>query len=409
MIAFKSVNLLFFAGFLTITYLLFKSRLKGFPLLAFISTIALNPWFIIYNNMIMSDIPFLFFAMLALYLIDQLSVQRTFLATRWAIYNAAIGIVIFLACFIREHGLLLLSAAASIHIVQLLGARKDPDRSILRIGMLCAMPYIVFLGLILISGAFIKNSSVPRVQELSLITAKTIIGNLEHYLVVPSSFFAGTRYTRIVYGLFLPFLIVGLVRDHYAKVHWITFSIATFGLYILWPYQAGVRFLLPLMPLYAYFVIRGLVITGQMLQEPHRLRFGWSWALVAVAILLLFVRSTVAHSIKYRGLAKHEGPYHRDSTTLFEFISDSTPPDAMFVFFKPRVMRLYTDRDTIKVDRQNSAAVADYVVIYRRTTTGLKYDVNAMTASGTWQISFKNNTFFVLKNTRNNNERRKDK
>ncbi|HPU29700.1 MAG TPA: hypothetical protein PLM71_05205 [Syntrophorhabdaceae bacterium] len=43
----------------------------------------------------------------------------------------------------------------------------------------------------------------------------------------------------------------------------------------------------------------------------------------------------------------HEGPYSKNATEMINFIINFTKPDDKLVFFKPRALRLYTNRKTV--------------------------------------------------------------
>jgi hypothetical protein len=48
---------------------------------------------------------------------------------------------------------------------------------------------------------------------------------------------------------------------------------------------------------------------------------------------------------------------------MFEFIREQTPADSVVIFFKPRAMRLRTERDSFFTTRCEDLPDGDYVVI----------------------------------------------
>jgi len=50
---------------------------------------------------------------------------------------------------------------------------------------------------------------------------------------------------------------------------------------------------------------------------------------------------------------------------MFHFIRDNTNSEDIIVFFKPRVMRLMTDRMSIGHRRNEDISVGDYLVVYK--------------------------------------------
>src|SRR6266540_2607994 len=100
-LALKIPALFFYAGFLVCLYLLLKARLTEAESLLIVGLFAFNPLLLQFLDQILSDIPFLFFSTLSLWLITKKgrrSTQR----------NILIGAAIFLVTFLRATGILLL-------------------------------------------------------------------------------------------------------------------------------------------------------------------------------------------------------------------------------------------------------------------------------------------------------------
>ncbi len=100
-LALKLPSLFFFAGFLICLYLLVKDRLTRSESLLLVSLFAFNPLLLQFLDQILSDIPYLFFSTLSLWLI-----MRT--GKRNLVYYALIGVSIFFTTFLRVTGVLLL-------------------------------------------------------------------------------------------------------------------------------------------------------------------------------------------------------------------------------------------------------------------------------------------------------------
>ena len=60
---------------------------------------------------------------------------------------------------------------------------------------------------------------------------------------------------------------------------------------------------------------------------------------------------------------KINGPFDPYSSDVFNYIKEKTPPDSVIVFFKPRAMRLFTDRDTLMSTECDRLKLGNYVVI----------------------------------------------
>jgi hypothetical protein len=81
--------------------------------------------------------------------------------------------------------------------------------------------------------------------------------------------------------------------------------------------------------------------------------------------IFLFNSSINAYNILSKDRAT-TGPFDEYSTEVYEFIKRNTPPDSIVVFFKPRAMRLFTDRDAFMSFECKRLPLGDYVVISKK-------------------------------------------
>ena len=96
------------------------------------------------------------------------------------------------------------------------------------------------------------------------------------------------------------------------------------------------------------------------------------WRVVSVCsvvvIIVFFLRISikdVSKNLVQRRMEK-AGPYVPTSKDLFSFILNNTEKDSIIVFFKPRVMRLYTNRQSILTDEVDKVTRGDYLCLYLR-------------------------------------------
>ncbi len=57
------------------------------------------------------------------------------------------------------------------------------------------------------------------------------------------------------------------------------------------------------------------------------------------------------------------GPFDSYSLETYQFIVNNTSADSVIVFFKPRIMRLMTNRNTLAIDNCKQLKMGDYDVI----------------------------------------------
>lgn len=126
------------------------------------------------------------------------------------------------------------------------------------------------------------------------------------------------------------------------------YAVLTIGLYIVWPYQEGLRFVFPLIPIYVYFLILGLRWLGLAVSG-----IGEFYTLPLAGLALAFAVSSAY--LTYCNLSRErsvpQGPYTEHATEMFAFITHNTSLEDVIVFRKPRVMRLFTGRPSLMIDK----------------------------------------------------------
>jgi hypothetical protein len=61
------------------------------------------------------------------------------------------------------------------------------------------------------------------------------------------------------------------------------------------------------------------------------------------------------------------GPYTATSQDMFSFIRSNTEKESTIVFFKPRLMRMITDRKSIMIRTKDKLSRGDYLCLYLPT------------------------------------------
>ncbi len=360
----KFINLIFFALFLWTFYIFLIRRLTILESSLLLAVFAVSPVLLKFNDLIQSDIPFLFFSTLALLLIEEIILRdREPLGSPRK--NIWLGVILFFAFFVRTNGILLV---ATLFLTQVyLFWRTKPRlaldwKRILTIGLI---PYLVFGLLAVINLVLFPAGEGSHFEHLAVLTPSTLIANLSSYIAMPSLFFADLPQSVIVYGLMLPFFFGGMILNHKRDIHVIIYFALSYLLFIVWPEQQGIRFLFPLLPFFAYFAFRGMTATSFALTERYqRLGQGLTRAFW-LGVILLFAWASFGLALD--NLEQGRGPYDNVfdpvSLEMFTFIRQDTPADAVIAFYKPRALRLFTDRDTLMIETCDALPKADYVVL----------------------------------------------
>lgn len=325
--AMKVVVILFFLLFLILMTFLFQEWLP-FPFLLILTAImGFNPYFWEFKDRILSDIPFLFF----LYC----SIFYAHLCYRKLPYNQinfnqafSIAFLLLLSAGTRNIGLVLLPCFI---FYDLLLNRRISLLSI----YICSCFLFLFLAL-----NYLIPAATNYFQQYSFNTRK-IWANFWIYAAALASFWHNGYYKTLQRLLFL--IITAL--SVYGYVLRIRENVTLFEIFplfylpviILWPYIQGIRFLIPVIPLYLAYFLFGLRSVLASLPRPVRPSF---CVLLIAAILATYGArySTMDFGPIKEGIAKEE------SQELFRYVQEHTQKDAVLVFFKPRALALFTGR-----------------------------------------------------------------
>ena len=358
-LALKLPGLFFFAGFLVCLYLLIEARLTRTESLLLVSLLAFNPTLLRYLDYIISDMPFLFFVFLVLLWITRLNAKQGI----WTL--VFLGTTIFLAFFIRTNGIILLAsflADQALRFYQEQTKRKDR--------ILNSTVVVAVFGVLWLSSSLIfPNGQGAYFRQLMGFTwEKFITRNIPGYFYFGAEFLGIQRDSAwvYVYYLLVALFIVGAWKRRNADQHILLFFIIYLGAMIVWPEWQGIRFAFPVLPIFIYFAFQGMNAFVRMLPERQHLlgKGAVSLLWLILAGIFLFNSGTQAYANLKDG-RKINGPFDPFSSDMFNYIKAETPPESVVVFFKPRAMRLFTNRDSIMALECDHLTRGDYIVLHK--------------------------------------------
>lgn len=357
-LALKLPGLFFFAGFLVCLSLLTETRLTRIESLLLVSLFAFNPIFVGFLDYILSDIPFLFSVFLALLLVAKTSESQK------AGMRVLLGTSFFLAFFIRTTGIILLAGFLADRALFFIAERTRRKAVALNSALVLA----VFLALWMISSLIFPNGQGSYLQQLMGLTVGTFLKNIHDYFYLFVQFFDATpapAWTYVYYALVILFLVGAWTRRNADRMLIIFFALY-FAVMLVWPEWQGIRFIFPLLPLFFYFALQGANALIARLPEGYKppakgmvYLFG-----LALAGIFLFTSGTQAYTNLKDG-RRINGPFDPFSYDLYNYIRAETPPDSVIVFFKPRALRLFTDRDAFMALECDRLPFGDYVALHK--------------------------------------------
>jgi hypothetical protein len=359
-VALKSVNVVCYWLFLLVLWWGFRRHHSGFWLFVLVALFALNPSFhSTFMNRILSDIPFLLFSTLSIILIGRVVIDRARLVAP-VVDHVLLGLAMAAAFFVRGNGVLLVATLATTHAIQAIRNRRAAPSAV------GAVPYLVVAVAVVVWKALLPEGGyVPPSTPVSI---RGVWRNLHYYLDLPADFFAGAPLARVVYGATIPLALVGMYDRMAVAYPMIIYALLTGLLYVVWPETSGLRYLFPVLPLFMSFVVAAL--ETRHVGVPRWRRGLWTIVRAGPAIVVLLCFASASGAAVARNLAgrnpEEPGPYLATAQQLFAFVSRETDPHAVIVFFKPRALRLFTDRSSVAIGRADRLDVGDHVCLYLR-------------------------------------------
>ncbi len=357
LLAFKAINTIFFLLFLIVFQRLARLRLPVSWSLFLAAILAFNPALLAAHDLILSDIPFLFFSTLAILLIESGN-KRSWLT----------GGVIFAALSLRTNGLLLLVplVVAQVMRFRAWSEARQNWRVILA-------PYLVFGVLTAWLYLLLPSGQESYVSHFTTLTFSQIWANTLYYLSLPGEFFKDVPYGAVFFALSVILFLVGIITN--PRKNWIVLSyiVVTMGLYIIWPETQGLRFLFPILPLGLLIAAEGLQTGTEKLSARIKPFARWAGLGAVGALIILSLMGSAQSGISnlQNGRAIN-GPFDPLSTEMFDFIRTQTPPKSVIVFFRPRVMRLLTGRDSFLSLECARIPPGDYLALSKKAEDNLQ-------------------------------------
>lgn len=226
-------------------------------------------------------------------------------------------------------------------------------------------PYVVFgLGLLVVARVLSLGGEGHGDVLLARISLFSIARNLLYYASIFGDFFSlpgilpRTFYENLGFFAANPLGILVLLCFAYpivlgVRIFWRSpyaafiylFILGSLAMLILWPATQGLRFCFNLLPFVAFLVSLGL-------SHLTKSRYTKFVRILSLAILVFFALKTTAYIA--RDFLNHHSPdsktweaYSSDAKDMYAYIQAHTDPNAIIVFFKPRVLYLQTGRLSI--------------------------------------------------------------
>ena len=350
LIAFMSFFILLLALVQQLFFRRFFSRTIS---LILVLLVIYNPWTIRFKNEILADVPFALFFLLTILLYLRK-------APGWII-SLSMGV----AMLVKSAGLVIPVAVFAYAVFLIV---KAPEKWKETAGQL-VLPAVSALAGVLVINKLIFH--IP--SDLQLYAHHFIRGGLWHIMLSNITLYTDTFLkffhrsfddfyfvVLITQSVMLTMFLVGLINSKKDLLFFI-FSAYLLMLFI-YPYQlSGFRFLLPVFPIALYYAGNGLRFVRWNYTINKHL------AITFMAIFLLGQYVPELTDIIKKPVKILPGPQEQTSREAFNFIRNNIGEDEVILFLKPRVLALYTGRDAVCNELNDSDE--DIIRLLKKTGT----------------------------------------
>ncbi len=350
----KVINGFFLLGSSWIMFFLIK-HIVGNEKIAFVGAVFMlfNMHLLSYSTIMMSEIPYMFFSLLIIYLfIKSLEQENPFL-------HPQLYFVILLSSFgyhIRTAGLALIGGI----ILYLLFRKRFAYLGAYVIGFVgLAIPWFLrgrsIGGNGYINQLFMVNPYRPEEGTLTISSLfSRFFENLGRYLgkEMPSGLFPGFKIdyqgdletSAVFFGLLLLGIIIfGIIKLPRYRDLFIWYCVGTFGILLLWPeVWFGVRFVLPLIPIFTFFMLFG--VYNIIKTMATKMEVNVSPFIPLILLLFLFPQLKALNTVSK---ARYEARF-KNYFDIAEWVGKNTTEDAVICCRKPTLFYLFANRKTTR-------------------------------------------------------------
>jgi hypothetical protein len=388
----------FILSLLFIFLLLRKDKVMALMTILLLST---SPYFWEFKENLLADYPNLCFTFLSLYLIQRVVLEKKIFLNEFG-SNLLIGFSIFISFSMRNQSIVLLPALLFIQLFVY-------GRTTLKPGLLIKLilPYITFFALASMLSWLVPIRSTAYTAQYNfnvLFIIKTIGHNVIYYLKVWNELFDTTsviaHFSKIFSELAICLAAIGVagsVRKENALL--LVFPLLCICLFLITPFYQGLRYPMPIVPLFIFFMLKGAYYLFMKLSRGYG-RVGHLY--LGGFLVLLSLKSIVSGAyVNFTTSRIMKGPYEPDSRELFGYISRNTSPADHIEFWKPRIILLYTGRNSIFTPTRELYLhkKLQYMVYYKYPDI-LNDQIPLDTAykyKDEWSLCFSNNSYLMFK------------
>jgi hypothetical protein len=322
--AMKVVGIACFVMALLLMSLIFASSLELSALILLIAAVGLNPYLWQQKDQIGSDLLFFFLSMLALY------IMTMFERSNYKSFNLAVclGLTVYMCYATRTAGAVLMLCAP---VSEFINSRKI-SRTTIGSGLIAST--LIFAHSLVFRAFTAYLDQMHFSAAIFVRAAKQYYWEFHNNLWPFFNSWTAALFTLTMIGLGAAEYLSQAKKRHSV---WEVFTVIYGGVFLLWAADADTRFLIPLIPLWVYYVLVCVrdFAARFMKPMPHA-------ATVLIVGALTASYASAYSRMDYRPIV--QGIADRNFLQACDYIRTQTSPESVIIFAKPRLLALLTGR-----------------------------------------------------------------
>lgn len=423
---YKLPTVIAFALFSAVLFLLMRRRFRYMLSLLLTAAFCSCAEFYSFFNTLYSDIYFMFFALLSLYVTEVYLEKNE--SPGHELFGVLLGIILWYMYEIRLNGIAILLSCIVAHIIYVLKEKKFSHFEALLRELI---PYIVFFALKMFSESLLA-APTSNISDYKDISFSLFLSNLGTYFALIRDFFFQIWNNLLINPLYsvlrrLCDISFSDLRIISSVLVWLSIALTVSGIvfcgikknlhltlllifYIIaasmLPYTQGMRYIYPILPVILLFFGYGTKYFSDKFRLSDRKAVSRT-AIIVVSLMCVLCAYQVVSNAMERNYAIPEkteivniediymqNAYSPCAVEVYNYIRENTPEDCTLAFFAPRGLYLNTGRFSIKPDvNGHSIDEADYYLDY--LSTG-EYNISPDLGDD-FECIFKNIEFILYK------------
>ncbi|WP_093100957.1 hypothetical protein [Sphingobacterium mizutaii] len=353
----KIIIILFFYSFLLIFGKIIYEKNSAISSFSILSILVFNSYYFDHTNVITTEIPFLFFSSIILYLTILYKNRELNV-----LFSLFLGFLIAFNCLIRTEGILFLPIILFIQISWSFN-KITIDSLWKRNNLIIISPYLGFLIVYLLSKIIFPTVPNSHLSFLNKVSLETVYQSILWYSNGFQKLFLIDNQTFYLKYILYTFFFVGIFKFFWKEFVLSSFTIGLLIIYLIWPYYE-LRYLFMVFPFVLYFTIKGCYIFSYWVFKNN------SIAYVLIAGLILSNSIQFIKNVKETNrITETEGPYTRKSKEMFQFVKTNIPKDKIVSFFRPRAFTFFTGCYSVMIyhSLEDIMKISEYLIINNYT------------------------------------------